>query len=206
MFDRFLKCSCLALLSFAALFIAASPANAAKFYVSNQLGPIKAEERVTPKSPQPVQLVVDFQRDGVTNAKAIKEVTPIILKHVQATGLFSSVTQAPTANGALLVVRFNNIVDKDAFSKGFKTGLTFGLSGTAVADNYDVSFELSPAAGQPLLRASLKHALITTVGKKSDPSLGTEFAKPKEAIDTLIGEAVGHGAFALAAQDGFPGK
>jgi hypothetical protein len=195
-----------ALIAVLAATIIAAPANAAKFYVSNQLGPIKAEERVAVATPQSVQLILDFQTDGVTNAKAIKEVKPMALKYVQGTGLFSSITDTPTANGALLVVRFNNIVDHGAAGKGFKAGLTFGLAGTAVTDNYDVTFELSPAAGQSTLKTSLKHALTTTIGKKSDPTYGTEYQKAKEAVDAMVGQAVEHGLFALAAQDGFPGK
>jgi hypothetical protein len=184
----------------------AAPANAAKFYVSNQLGPVKAEERVAVAAPQPVQLVFDFQTDGVTNAKAVKEAKPIAVKYLEGTKLFSGVSETPAPNGALLVVRFNNIVDHSAAGKGFKTGLTFGLAGTAVTDNYDVTFELSPATGQPALKSSLKHALTMTMGKKSDPTYGTEYAKAKEAVDVLIGQAVEHGMYALAAQNGFPGK
>ncbi len=190
---------------FAATLVAA-PANAAKFYVSNQLAQLKPEQRVAVATPQPVQLVVDFQTDGVTNAKAVKEVKPLALKYVQSTGLFSSVTETPAPNGALLTVRFNNIVDHEAAGKGFKAGLTFGLAGTSVVDNYDISFELSPAPAQPTLKSSLKHGIITTIGKKSDPSVGTEYKKPKDAVEAMVGQAVEHGVFALAAQDGFPGK
>jgi|tagenome__1003787_1003787.scaffolds.fasta_scaffold20974334_2 hypothetical protein len=195
-----------ALMAIIAATLIAAPANAAKFYVSNQLGPVKAEERIAVATPQSVQLLLDFQTDGVTNAKAVKEVKPLVLKYLEGTKLFSAFTDAPAPNGALLVVRFNNIVDHSAAGKGFKAGLTLGLAGTAVTDNYDVTFELSPAAGQPPLKSSLKHALTTTIGKKSDPSYGTEYAKAKEAVDAMVGQAVEHGVFALAVQDGFPGK
>lgn len=196
----------LALMVLVASTLVAVPANAAKFYVSNQLAPLKAEERVAVATPQAVQLIVDFQTDGVSNARAVKEVKPIALKYVQGTGLFSSVSDTAAPNGALLTVRFNNIVDHGAAGKGFKAGLTFGLAGTAVTDNYDVMFELSPAPGQPMIKSSLKHGIVTTIGKKSDPSFGTEYKKAKEAVDAMIGQAVEHGVFALAAQEGFPGK
>ena len=186
--------------------LAGAPAEAAKFYVSNQLGWVKAEDKLHIATPQPVQLVIDFQTDGVSNAKAIKEVKPIITKYVQQTGLFSSVSETPVPNGALLTVRFNNIVDKNAAGKGFKAGLTFGLAATQVADNYDVDLALVPATGGAALRTSLKHAIIMTIGKGSDATIGTEYKKPKEAVDAMVGQSVEQGAFALARQDGFPGK
>lgn len=192
-------------LGFAATMIAA-PASAAKFYVSNQLGWVKPEDKVHVATPQAVQLVIDFQTDGVSNAKAIKEVKPIIIKYVQQSTLFSTVSDAPVPSGALLTVRFNNIVDKGAAGKGFKAGLTFGLAATQVADNYDVDLALVPATGRDAMRTSLKHAIIMTMGKGSDPTIGTEFKKPKEAVDAMVGQSVEQGVFALARQDGFPGK
>jgi len=184
----------------------AAPAQAAKIYVDNKLGWVKPEDKVQIASPQPVQLVIDFQTDGVTNAKAIKEVKPMIVKYLQQTALFSTLSETPVANGALLTVRFNNIADKNAAGKGFKAGLTFGLAATQVADNYDVDFALVPASGQEPLRAQLKHAIILTIGKKADPSLGTEYKKAKDAVDVMVGQSVEQGAHALARQDGFPGK
>jgi hypothetical protein len=200
---RVLFAALAAVLSLAGL---AAPAEAAKIYVDNQLGWVKAEDKVQVASPQPVQLVIDFQTDGVSNAKAIKEVKPIITKYLQQTALFSTLSETPVASGALLTVRFNNIADKNAAGKGFKAGLTFGLAATQVADNYDVDFALVPASGQEPLRTQLKHAIILTIGKKADPSLGTEYKKAKEAVDVMVGQSVEQGAHALARQDGFPGK
>jgi hypothetical protein len=192
-----------AVLSFGSL---AAPAQAAKIYVDNKLGWVKPEEKVQVANPQPVQLVIDFQTDGVTNAKAIKEVRPIITKYLQQTALFSTLSETPVANGALLTVRFNNIVEKGAAGKGFKAGLTFGLAGTQVTDNYDIDLALVPASGQEPIRTSLKHAIIMTIGKKADPALGTEYKKGKDAVDVMVGQAVEQGAHGLARQAGFPGK
>lgn len=183
-----------------------APAQAAKIYVDNKLGWVKPEDKVQIAAPQPVQLVIDFQTDGVSNAKAIKEVKPMIVKYLQQTALFSTLSDTPVPGGALLTVRFNNIVDKKAAGKGFKAGLTFGLAATQVADNYDVDLALVPASGQEPIRTSLKHAIILTIGKKADPTLGTEYKKAKEAVEVMVGQSVEHGAHTLARQDGFPGK
>lgn len=195
-----------ALTAVLSLGVLAAPAQAAKFYVDNQLGWVKPEDKVQVASPQPVQLVIDFQTDGVSNAKAIKEVRPIIARYLQQSGLFGATSKTPVPNGALLTVRFNNIVDKKAAGKGFKAGLTFGLAGTQVADNYDINLALVPATGREAIRTQLKHAIIMTIGKKSDPTLGTEYKKPKEAVDVMVGQAVEQGVNALARQEGFPGK
>ncbi|MBL0115823.1 MAG: hypothetical protein IPP45_10665 [Sphingomonadales bacterium] len=46
---------------------AMSPAHAAKWFVDSALGDVKAEEKVQPATPKPVQ-IFEFQRDGSPNS------------------------------------------------------------------------------------------------------------------------------------------
>jgi len=193
----------------AALFsfgLASAPANAAKLYVDNKLGEVSAAQRLATASPRPVQVVFEFQTDGVRNEKATKFAKPLALKALGAMSYFSSISEAPVEGGSLLTVRINNIPEKGAAGKGFKVGLTFGLAGTSVVDNYDVTLQLSPAAGAAPLSAEVKHAIITTLGKKSDPSFGTEYKKAPDAVEAMMRQAMDHGLNQMAANPGFPGK
>jgi hypothetical protein len=184
--------------------IAAAPAHAAKYYVDPKLGEVT--QRAIVSSPKPVQLVFEFQTDGVRNEKATKFAKPVAVKVMSAMPYFASVTDAPIDGGGLLTVRFNNITEKGAAGKGFKVGLTFGLAGTSVVDNYDVTFQLSPSPGAPALTSSVHHALVTTLGKKSDPTYGTEYRKVQDAVEAMMRQSIDHGLNQLAANDAFPGK
>jgi hypothetical protein len=186
--------------------LVAAPAQAAKLYVDNKLGEVATADRVAIAAPKPVQLVFEFQTDGVRNEKATKFAKPLALKSLGAMGYFSSVSETPVEGGSLLTVKINNIPEKGAAGKGFKVGLTFGLAGTAVTDFYDVTLQLSPAAGAAPLNADVKHAIITTLGKKSDTSYGTEYKKAAEAVEAMMRQAMDHGLNQMASDAGFPGK
>lgn len=186
--------------------LATAPARAAKIYVDSKLGEVPAGQRLSVASPKPVQLVFEFQTDGVRNEKATKFAKPLALKALQEMPFFSSISETPVDGSALLTVRFNNLTEKGAAGKGFKVGLTFGLAGTSVVDNYDVTLQLSPAPGAAPLTASVKHAIVTTIGKKSDPSFGTEYKKAPDAVAAMMRQAMDHGLNQMAADAGFPGK
>jgi hypothetical protein len=189
-----------------------SAAHAVKFYVDNQLGTVKPEEKVTPAAPAPVQILFEFQRDAAPNPKATKVVKPWALEAVRGTGSFSEVVETPAANGAVLSIKFNNIVKKEELDKAkkdaFRAGLGFGLFGGAVAtDYYEVTLEYVPATGAAPIRTVVSHRLYTTFGKqKADapPIPGTEFKKGDDAVKTLVVQALERGVNNIVADPAFP--
>ena len=186
--------------------LASVPATAAKYYVDTKLGDVPARQRVAIAAPKPVQLVFEFQTDGVRNEKATKFAKPIALKSLGEMKYFSAVSETPIEGGALLTVRFNNIPEKGAAGKGFKVGLTFGLAGTAVTDSYDVTLQLSPAPGAAPISATVQNAIITTLGKKSDPTYGTEYKKVNDAVEAMMGQSMDQALNRMAGDPKFPGK
>lgn len=184
----------------------ASNAHAAKIYVDNRLGEVKAEELVKTDSPATVQFAFEFQTDGVRNLKAEKFAKPLVLKDVQASGLFAEVSDAPTPNAALLTIVINNISEKGAAGKGFKAGLTFGLAGIAVTDRYEIKLDYQKSGTSTPISALIEHAIHMTMGKKEDPALGTPVKNAVVAFEMMARQSVAHGLNKIAADPAFSSK
>ena len=185
------------------------PAAAMKFYVANALGEVKPEEKVTPAAPQPVQIIFEFERDGKPNAKATKIVTPMAVEDLKATGAFSEVTEAPTANGAIISIKFNNVVIKEELDKtksqAFGAGLGFGLFGGVLAvDHYVVSIDYVAATGATPIHTEVKHELYAKYGKKDVEVPGTEYKNADEAVKTIVRQALARGVNSIVADPAFP--
>lgn len=185
-----------------------APAVAAKWFIDNTLGEVKAEERVTVTTPQPVQIIFEFQRDGKAVPAAVKQVKPMVLESLKERGFFSEVSDKPTANGALLNIVINNVVNKEELAKlkkkAFGAGLTFGLgSGLVATDRYFVSFELIPATGKPSIKTELEHAIHMKYGKSDAAIPGTEVKKVMDAVRGMVKQSVSKGMNSIAADPGF---
>lgn len=180
----------------------AAPASAAHFYVDRKLGPVT--NRTTMASPGPVQVLVEFQTNGVRNEKATKQVAKLVMTELAKLPYLSTVSDKPVASGALLTVKINNIFSeeerKKAMKAAFATGFTFGASDTVVRDNYTVSFGYASATGAPVRTSEVKHILVTTLGKPSDSTLGDEYKKANDALSALFGQTIDHGLDAIARQ------
>jgi hypothetical protein len=174
----------------------------AKFLVDATLGEVKAEDKVKVAEPRPVQLLFEFQTDGVPNAKAVKFVLPIVTKELQATGVVGTISNAPVDGSDLLSIVFNNITEKGAASKGFKTGLTFGLAGTVVQDNYEVQFRYTHGSGEPIAR-TIHHRLYTKLGAKQDPENAVPMKNAEAAIQTIVHQVIAQGMNQIAGDPAF---
>lgn len=200
--------ACLGILGLALLALP-QVAKAAKFYVDGTELAVKDEERVTIAQPRPLQLIYEFQRDGGPNAKPTKWSKPFIIEDLKASGAFSEVAETPVEGGAVLSIKFNNIVDPEALKKaksdGFKTGLTFGLFGsTVVADYYEVTFEYIRAPGAAPIKTVVHHTLVTTIGKVKDPNPGVQYKKVDLAVRELMKQVMTRGLNTMFADPEFP--
>lgn len=185
-------------------------AHAAKWYVDNTLGEVAPEEKVVPEQPMPVQVIYEFERDGAPHARATKETKQMALDAIAATGVFSEVVETPVESGAVLSIKFNNVVDKEKLAQakkdGFKAGLGFGLLGGVVAtDNYVVTFDYIPRTGAEPISTTVEHALYMKFGKKDVEIPGTEVKKVKDAINMLVRQVMDRGINNLASDPGFAG-
>lgn len=176
----------------------------ASMYVDKGLKDVAASEYLKPPEPKPVQLLFNFQTKGAANARATKMLAEDVKKAVSGSGLFSSVSTDPVAGGALLSVTINNVpVTEDAFSKGFATGLTFGLVGSAVTDGYICTLDYLPATGRPQMQKKVRHAIHATIGAKKAPENGIKAKSMLDAVQTMTRQIVGNGLKDLSQDPGF---
>ncbi len=121
-----------------------------------------------PAQLKPTQVIFEFQTKGAPNATATNQLKDSVLAHVAETGLFAP---AAASGSAMLNVTINNIaLTDDVAAKGFVTGLTFGLAGSAVTDGYICTVSYLPAGqGAPIVKTA-RHAIHTTIGSASPPA------------------------------------
>ncbi len=134
----------------------------------------------------PVQLLFEFRTEGVTNAVVTDILKKSVKEQINNSHLFSMVSDEPVPGGALLGITLDNVsVDDDAFTKGFVTGLTFGLAGTQITDGYICSATYSGGRdAQPIVKRA-RHAIHTTVGASSAPSNAVKAANSEEAVKIM---------------------
>ncbi|MBC3920856.1 hypothetical protein H8L32_25555 [Undibacterium sp. CY18W] len=137
---------------------------------------------------QPVQVMIEFRTKGIVNARATEAVTPLVIKTLQQSSLFSDVLTGQATSGNKLFITIDNIVvDKDAFSKGFATGLTLGLAGSMVTDGYVMNASyITPNKDE--FKHVYKHAIHSTIGNAEGPKGLTPV--PKEPKDEAIRQVV----------------
>jgi hypothetical protein len=163
----------------------------ANFYVDGATKEIDAAQFKRRDPVHPVQVLFEFQTKGVTNANATTLLKARVLEQIKSSGLFSEVGETPVAGGALLGITLNNVpLSDDAFSKGFVTGLTFGLAGSTVSDGYICTARYSAAAGGVPIVRQARHAIHTAMGATSAPGNATKAASIDAAVTTMTRQIV----------------
>ena len=132
-------------------------------------------------SPIPLRVSIVFERRGEHFPRA-----DAILQGVAERTLRGSGTILPDASapGEIKVI-VNNTGDLgDAAIKGFGTGLTFGLVGTTVTDNYEMSVTITDK-GQTITRTGIRHAIRSAIGNTSLPD-GVQPVSATVAFDRVV--------------------
>ena len=129
----------------------------------------------------PVKIEVNFQRNGEDFKRGDKLLTTVVTDVIMKSGVYE--IDATSEN--TLFVRVNNVADMDAAMKqGFKTGLTFGASGTTVSDLYEIEVAYSGEGGE--MSKEYSHALHTTIGNEEAPFANVTGQKPQDAFDSML--------------------
>jgi hypothetical protein len=169
------------------LLAAAALTGCASFYVDSATKEVPAAQYRRVEPVHPVQVLFEFQTKGVSNARATAHVKARAIEQVKASGLFSAVSEEPAAGGALLGITLNNVpLSDDAFSKGFVTGLTFGLAGSKVSDGYVCTMNYTPAAGAVPIVKQARHAIHTSLGATSAPENAVKASSIEEALTVMV--------------------
>ncbi len=163
-FSRYAAITCIAAFS-----LLGSGCMSVKQYVDPALPKVAFTELKPVDNKQSVQVLFEFRTKGTPNASATNFVKPFVLDTLKKSNLFSDVVTAPAAADSKLFITIENVVvDKDAFAKGFGTGLTLGLAGTMVTDGYIMNADFS-APGKTEVKRSYKHAMHSTIGNADGP-------------------------------------
>ncbi|MCY4745805.1 hypothetical protein NYO99_12550 [Pelomonas sp. UHG3] len=163
----------------------------ASAYLDGSTKEIPAAQFKKPASPAPVQVLFDFQTKGVANAHATALLRDRVIAQVKASGLFSDASTNATPNGAVLSITVNNVpLTDDAFSKGFVTGLTFGLAGSQVSDGYVCTATYRASNNAAPLTKQARHAIHTTMGAAATPGNATKMPDHQEAAFQMTTQVV----------------
>ncbi|WP_232472127.1 hypothetical protein [Burkholderia ubonensis] len=169
------------------LIFASMMAGCASVYVDTATKEVPVAQMKSVADPKPVQLIFEFQTKGVPNPRATELLRHEVDKEVKESRLFSSVSDDPVSNVGLLNVTLNNVpLAEDAASKGFVTGLTFGLAGSTVTDGYICTVSYLPAGQTTPVVKTVRHAIHTTIGNASPPPAALKSASMLEAINKVV--------------------
>lgn len=158
-----------------------------KQYVDPTLPKVAYTDLKPVETKQTVQLFLEFQTNGATNASVTDKVRPMVLATMKKSELFADVVVAPASSERKLFITINNLADtKDAAAKGFGTGLTLGLAGSMVTDNF-VMNATYVAPGQPEVKHTYRHAIHSTIGNADGPAGLTPVPKGQAAPIMLDG-------------------
>lgn len=174
------------LLAFCSLYLA----GCASAYVDTATREVPAADIQRPAAPATARLTFEFQTKGAPNARATQLLTEQVRTQVATSGLFQEVRDTPGAGGWLQVTLNNVPITEDAAQKGFVTGLTFGLAGSAVTDGYICTVSYLPPGGGAAMVASARHAIHTTIGNAAAPAGAVKSASMDDAVRTMVRQVV----------------
>ena len=158
--------------------LALSGCGGARMYVDPTLPMYGANDLPRSAQLRPVQVTFAFQTDGHPNPHVSASLRPRIVAVVAQSRLFSAIVDSSQGgDAAQLSVTINDITTNGNPSRqAMKSGLTFGIAGSMVSDNYVCHATYSWHGKTE--QTTVRHALLTALGNQPGPP-GLE---PKEAV------------------------
>jgi hypothetical protein len=141
------------------------------------------------EAPPKVDLLVTFLSNGTPNPRGAEFARTRIAGRLDASGVVQVAPPSAGSSAYTLRITMENLADTNsAFSRGFVTGLTFGLSGSSVTDFYLFDAALAQPGRTPV-QVSLKHT-ITTVTGSEEGLAGQQAMHLDDAILRVLDELV----------------
>jgi hypothetical protein len=168
-------------------------------YVDTATKEVPVTQFKKPAVLQDAQVLFEFQTKGAKNDRATTLLKEKVLSQVKASGLFSNVVESSVGSGAVVSIVLNNVpLTDNAFSKGFVTGLTFGLAGSQVTDGYICTAKYLPPNGGAAINAEARHAIHSTMGASGAPSNAIKAESLTEAVFSMTKQIVSNVLFNLS--------
>lgn len=140
-----------------------------KSYVDPELRKVEYADLLARQERRPIQLAVQFQRNGESKSSANRHFQERVVKIIETSKLFSAVNTDDSHGLDRLQIVLNNVADIDgAVGKGVKTGVTFGAAGSLVTDSYVLTATFTPVGKVPVQK-TYRHALHSTIGNADGP-------------------------------------
>jgi hypothetical protein len=166
---------------------AALLAGCAHYYVDGGAREVPVAAMARPAQPKPVQLAVDFQTLGITDARATAEGKAMVVDAVRASGLFSDVREGPVEGGGVLRITLNHLPPTENMTaRGLMTGLTLGLAGQQQTDGYTCTVSYLKPGQQKIIVKTARSAIHTTVGAASTPANSFKAANRLDAVNRMV--------------------
>ena len=179
-------------------------AGCANIYIDGSTPEVSKSEFKKPDVLKPVQVIFEFQTKGVANGRATKALQQQVVNQIQDSQIFSVASTEPAAGGAILSIKINNVpLSDNAFSKGFLTGMTFGLKGSQVSDGYVCTATYIKAGSNAEIVKTARHAIHTTIGAAAAPGNATKASGIEDAIRTMTRQVLSTTLDALSKDPSF---
>lgn len=135
--------------------------------------------------PVKLRLSIEFQRHGSSYPKVDPLLRDSAERTLRATGV---ITPTDVDSAGEIKITVNNTGDiAAAAAKGFGTGLTFGLIGSTIQDNYELTMVIT-IKGKTITKSGIKNSIFTTIGNAAAPDgvqtspAGVAFSKVLEQM------------------------
>lgn len=119
------------------------------------------------QAPVPLKLTTIFLRNGEPYPRANPTLLDNSSRILRATGIID-----PDGSNSVgtITVTVNNVADTAAAAgKGFGTGLTLGLVGSTVSDNYELTMAIS-INNKTISKSGIQNGIYTAIGNTSIPA------------------------------------
>jgi hypothetical protein len=175
-----------------------------KSYVDPALPPLAIPQLPKVAAPRPVTVLFEFRTQGSANTAGTSGLSGRVIAAVAQSGIFTRISSTVgDGEGAILKVSINDAGDTgSAAAKGVATGLTFGLAGSVVTDNYECTAAYT--LDGKTTETTVHHAIHTTIGNHSAPA-GMKPLVPQDAINEVVDQLVWHALSQLNDQGAFVG-
>jgi hypothetical protein len=156
-------------------------------YVDPQYHHANFEDLTRVEPPYALAVKVEYQLNGKNRPKADRALLDHVERSLRASGVAVPYEGKGNADGELIVT-VNDVGDTGAAAaKGFGTGLTFGLIGSHVSDNYEVTVRLTQMG--LVTEQKYHHVIMSTVGNASGPP-GVPAVAPGTAMNKVADDVV----------------
>jgi hypothetical protein len=130
-----------------------------------------------------VSLEVEFWRNGQRYPNADQELRVHVERTLVASGVFTLASQQAEKRIKVITNNIGNV--DDAWSKGFKAGLTLGAAGSLLKDAYEFTIEYDDGMGTGLHR-EYKQELYTAIGDVDPPFENVEPTSPAHGFAIMV--------------------